>query len=76
MIGYWKFFPAPEGQGRIPVWGFAQVVRSNAADAPEGLRLFGYWPMSSHTVLRLEARASGFVETSPHRAELPGAYNA
>ena len=76
MIGYWKFFPAPEGQGRIPVWGFAQVVRSNAADAPVGLRLFGYWPMSSHTVLRLEKRSSGFVETSPHRAELPGAYNA
>ena len=76
MIGYWKFFPAPDGQGRIPVWGFARVVRSKAADAPVGLRLFGYWPMSSHTVLRLEKRTSGYVETSPHRAELPGAYNA
>lgn len=76
MIGYWKFFPAPDGQGRIPVWGFARVARSKAADAPVGLRLFGYWPMSSHTVLRLEKRPSGFVETSPHRAELPGAYNA
>ena len=75
MIGYWKFFPAPAGQGRIPVWGFASVVRSNTADAPVGLRLFGYWPMSSHTVLRLEKRSSGYVETSPHRAELPGAYN-
>ena len=28
MIGYWTFFPAPEGWGRIPVWGFADVVRS------------------------------------------------
>jgi hypothetical protein len=75
-IGYWKFFPAPEGQGRIPVWGFARVVRSSAADAPVGLRLFGYWPMSSHTVARIERRPSGFVETSPHRAELPPTYNA
>jgi len=76
QIGYWKFFPAPEGQGRIPVWGYARVVRSSAADAPEGLRLFGYWPMSSHTVARLEKRPAGYVETSAHRAELPPTYNA
>lgn len=76
QIGYWKFFPAPEGMGRIPVWGFARVVRSKAADAPEGLRLFGYWPMSSHTVARFEKRPSGYVEVSAHRAELPPTYNA
>ena len=76
QIGYWKFFPAPEGLGRIPVWGFARVVRSSAADAPEGLRLFGYWPMSSHTVARLQKRPSGYVEVSAHRAELPPTYNA
>ncbi len=76
QIGYWKFFPAPEGQGRIPVWGFARVVRSNTSDAPEGLRLFGYWPMSSHTVARLQKRPSGYVEVSAHRAELPPTYNA
>jgi hypothetical protein len=76
QIGYWKFFPAPEGLGRIPVWGFARVVRSSAADAPEGLRLFGYWPMSSHTVARLQKRPSGYVEVSAHRAALPPTYNA
>jgi len=76
QIGYWKFFPAPEGLGRIPVWGFARVVRSKAPEAPEGLRLFGYWPMSSHTVARLERRPVGYVEVSAHRAELPPTYNA
>jgi len=76
QIGYWKFFPAPAGQGRIPVWGYARVVRSNAADAPEGLRLFGYWPMSSHTLARLSKRGGGYVEISAHRAELPPTYNA
>lgn len=76
QIGYWKFFPAPDGLGRIPVWGYARVVRSNAADAPVGLRLFGYWPMSSHTVARLQKRPSGYVEVSAHRAELPPTYNA
>jgi len=76
QIGYWKFFPAPEGLGRIPVWGFARVLRSNTPDAPEGLRLFGYWPMSSHTVARLQKRAAGYVEVSTHRAQLPPTYNA
>ncbi len=76
QIGYWKFFPAPEGKGRIPVWGFARVERSKSPDAPEGLRLFGYWPMSSHTVARLEKRGAGFVDASAHRAGLPPTYNA
>ena len=76
QIGYWKFFPAPDGQGRIPVWGFARVVTSNAADAPVGLRLFGYWPMSSHTVARPQKRPNGYVDVSAHRAELPPTYNA
>lgn len=76
QIGYWRFFPAPEGWGRIPVWGFARVVRSNSAAAPEGLRLFGYWPMSSHVVARFEKRPGGYVEVSSHRAELPPTYNA
>ena len=76
QVGYWKFFPAPDGLGRIPVWGFARVVRSSAADAPVGLRLFGYWPMSSHTVARLAKTSQGYVETSAHRAELPPTYNA
>ena len=30
LMGYWNFFPAPEGWGRIPVWGFADVVASRA----------------------------------------------
>ena len=29
-FGYWQFFPAPDGFGRIPVWGFATVVASKA----------------------------------------------
>ena len=75
-FGYWKFFPAPEGLGRIPVWGFARVVESRAPDAPVGLRIFGYLPMSSHAVMTLVKAGSGFVDAAPHRAELPPTYNA
>ncbi|MFN3523416.1 MAG: DUF2855 family protein [Phenylobacterium sp.] len=75
-FGYWKFFPAPAPFGRIPVWGFARVVKSQAPDALEGLRVFGYLPMSSHFVARLTKGGEGFVDASAHRAELPPTYNA
>ncbi len=75
-FGYWKFFPAPDGWGRIPVWGFATVVASRAEGVAEGLRLFGYLPMSSHVVMQLTPSRDGYVDRSPHRAELPPTYNA
>ncbi len=74
-IAYWRFFPAEENWGRIPVWGFATVRRSTVESVPVGTRLFGFLPMSSHWVTRLERRAWGVVDVSPHRAELPSAYN-
>ena len=75
-FGYWKFFPAPDGLGRIPVWGFATIVESKVADAPVGLRLFGYLPMSTQFVMQLAKGRNGYVDKSPHRAELPPTYNA
>jgi hypothetical protein len=75
-FGYWTFFPAPDGLGRIPVWGFAKVTESRAADVPVGLRLFGYLPMSTSFVMQLAKARNGFVDRAPHRAELPPTYNA
>ena len=74
-LGYWRFFPAPDGWGRIPVWGFARVVASLADGVEPGLRLYGYWPMSTHHVARLRASGSGFVDETEHRVTLPAAYN-
>lgn len=75
-FGYWKFFPAPEGLGRIPVWGFARVTRSEVPDVPVGLRIFGYLPMSTHFTMQLTKGRGGYVDAAPHRAELPPTYNA
>jgi hypothetical protein len=75
-LGYWRFFPAEDTWGRIPVWGFATVRRSSVETIAVGTRLFGYLPMASHWVTRLERRPWGVVDVSPHRAELPAAYNA
>ena len=76
-MGYWNFFPAPEGWGRIPVWGFADVVESTVADLPEGTRVYGYLPMSTELVVtptRVDDR--GFVDATPHRQAMAAAYNS
>ena len=74
---YWDFFPAAaEGWGRVPVWGFANVDVSDVAGLDEGRRVYGYFPMGSHLVVRPERlTASGFVDAAPHRATLPPVYN-
>lgn len=76
-MSYWSFFPAEQGWGRVPVWGFAEVEESRAEQLATGTRVYGYLPPSSELVVtpaRVEPR--GFVDASPHRAELPAAYNA
>lgn len=76
-LRYWRFFPAPDGWGRVPLWGFADVVASRAEGVVEGQRLYGYLPTSSHLVVRPDrVGAHGFRDATPHRRELPGVYNA
>ncbi len=76
-MSYWSFFPAEEGWGRVPVWGFAEVEAAGDTGLAGGARIFGYFPPSSHLVVtpeRIDAR--GFVDATPHRARLPSAYNS
>lgn len=76
-IGYWNFFPAAEGWGVIPVWGFADVVASRADGVSEGERLYGYFPMGTHLLMTPGKRsAERLVDASPHRAALPPVYNS
>lgn len=75
MLNYWAFFRAPEGWGRIPVWGFARAVASRAAGVNEGDRFFGFLPMSPYVRVRAEgANPMGFVDASEHRRPLPSVY--
>lgn len=75
-MNYWDFFPAPDGWGMVPVWGFADVVASRCDGVATGARLYGYWPMASHAVLApVKASAKGFVDGAAHRATLPPVYN-
>ena len=73
---YWDFFPAPRGWGRIPVWGFGKVIASEVDDVETGEDLFGYFPMSTHALLKPgKIRSDGLHDASEHRAHLSPAYN-
>ncbi|HSB98984.1 MAG TPA: DUF2855 family protein [Burkholderiaceae bacterium] len=75
-MGYWQFYPAPDGWGNIPVWGFAEVADSRHEQVKRGERLYGFLPMATHVVLRPErVSEAGFVDGSAHRRQLPPAYN-
>ena len=76
LIGYWNFFPAPEGLGRIPVWGIGTVTQSQHPDVKVGQRFYGYFPMSTELCLKPEkVSARGFTDGSEHRSPLPVVYN-
>ena len=75
-MNYWDFFPAPDGWGRMPVWGYATVTASKAEGVEEGMRVYGYLPSSSHLVVQPKrVDEHGFTDGAPHRAELPSAYH-
>jgi hypothetical protein len=77
QMSYWNFFPAEEDHGRIPVWGFADVVASGVEGLPVGERIYGYFPMASHLVVeptRVSERR--FVDGAAHRKGLPAVYNS
>ena len=75
-LRYWDFFPVGEGSwGRVPVWGFADVVESKSA-LEVGQRFYGYLPMGTELVVqpgRVDAR--GFTDLAEHRAPMAAAYN-
>lgn len=77
QLGYWNFFPTESNsEGRIPVWGFAEVVASAHPDVAVGTRVYGYLPMSTHVLVHPgKVTPTGFVDNAPHRAKMSPIYN-
>ncbi|MFV1991973.1 MAG: DUF2855 family protein, partial [Acidimicrobiales bacterium] len=76
LMSYWNFFPTVASWGIVPVWGFAEVVRSHHTNVPEGERFYGYLPSATHLLVEPKAVSErGFTDGSEHRAALPGVYN-
>ena len=75
-MNYWDFFPAPEGQGIVPVWGFAECVESEADGVKRGERFWGYWPMAEMLLVEVgRIDKEGFSDVAPHRRERAPIYN-
>jgi Protein of unknown function (DUF2855) len=75
-MSYWDFFPAEDGWGRVPIWGFAEVEQSKAEGVETGTRVYGYLPPSSHLLVTpASVNEKGFADGSPHRVALPSAYH-
>jgi hypothetical protein len=76
LLGYWRFFPAAEGWGRLPVMGFADVVRSAHPDVAAGTRCFGFYPMSRYLVIEPDSvSAAQIVDGAAHRRGLAPTYS-
>jgi hypothetical protein len=76
-LKYWQLFPAPDGFGNIPVWGFGEVIASRHPAVAEGERLFGYFPMATHLVIEAgDVGKRGLRDAAPHRQGVAPVYNA
>lgn len=76
FMKYWQFFPAPEGKGRVPVWGFADVVDSTTEGVSVGDRFYGYYTMSPELVVTpVQVGDGGFTDGAEHRQGLAFIYN-
>ena len=76
MMPWLDLFPAPEGLGHIPCWGFGEVLYSRDPDVPEGERLYGFFPIASHVVLTPgKVHDRGFTDTASTRAGVAPFYN-
>ncbi len=77
QLKYWQLFPAPDGFGNIPVWGFGDVIASSHPDVEAGERLFGYFPMATHLVIEAsQVSGSGLRDGAAHRQGVAQVYNS
>ena len=76
-LKYWQLFPAPEGFGNIPVWGFGEVIASQHPGIATGETLFGYFPMATHLVIEAaDVSKRGLRDGAAHRQGVAPVYNA
>ena len=79
LMRYWQCFPGPVEDGvawgRVPVWGFGDVVESTTPGIAEGRRVYGYFPMGDELVVtpgRIDDQ--GFSDLAAAREAVPSVY--
>lgn len=76
-MGYWNFFPSDQtGFGRVPVWGYAEVILSSHPQIEVGTRVYGYLPMSTHLMIEAgKLTPFGITDVAAHRQAMSPIYN-
>jgi hypothetical protein len=67
FLGYWDFFPAAAGWGRVPAMGWAEVVESAHPDVRTGERYYGWFPMARQVAMDVSPTDSGLRDDGAHR---------
>jgi hypothetical protein len=75
-MGYWGFFAAAEGWGKVPVWGFATVAASQHPEVAVGEKVFGYLPMASHLLITVgKTSPTNFFDVDERRKSISPVYD-
>ena len=82
QIGYWQFFePAKygiemDGFGRMPVWGYAEVIESKCTDVSVGTLIYGFLPICQTFDMKpVKSTPLSFQDGNDHRTALHPVYN-
>lgn len=75
-LGYWRFFPTDDEKwGRVPAMAYATVIQSEQDEIPVGERVWGFFPMGTHLVVKAgEINPFSFSDVSAHREGLAPIY--
>ncbi len=76
LFGYWDFFPAQDGWGRVPAMGWADVVESENGAIDVGGRYYGWFPMSQFVTFDATATGDGFRDDGDHRSKHAPVYRS
>jgi hypothetical protein len=76
MLGYWDFFPAAAGWGRVPAMGWADIVESTNPDIAEGGRYYGWFPMAGYVTMAANRSRDGRRDDGDHRSAHAAVYRS
>jgi hypothetical protein len=76
QLGYWDFYPAQPGWGRVPAMGWATVVESTHPALATGTRHYGWLPFARYVDLVAAPNHDGLRDDGPHRAAHAPIYRA
>lgn len=75
LIRYLDSFPTAAPYARMPFWGFGDVVASAHDDIPVGERLYGFYPLSTYLLAKMDkVSPASCMDMTASRDTIPAFY--